>query len=141
MCCSLSSGIWSFDYDDQWKEFCRYVFLNDPPTTRWYTGENALSQHDALPLFGKGLTIQKSSKLTGFEINDQNGIFHYVDATLHDNIVTLTTDSISLGDKTTIRYAWQSNPTNSNLYNTTSHAMGCVDGATGYPASAFEVTI
>ncbi|MBC3765980.1 sialate O-acetylesterase [Neptunicella marina] len=74
---------------------------------------------------GSGLKI-KGDKLTGFAIAGRDGVYHWAKATISGNKVELSSDAVSHPVK--VRYGWQDNPENANLYN-----------EEGLPASPFEL--
>ncbi|WP_438863987.1 sialate O-acetylesterase [Neptunicella sp.] len=75
---------------------------------------------------GSGLKV-KGDKLTGFAIAGEDGIYHWAEATIKGDKVELHSEDVAA--PVSVRYGWQDNPENANLYN-----------KEGLPASPFEVT-
>ncbi|WP_416306434.1 sialate O-acetylesterase [Neptunicella sp. SCSIO 80796] len=76
---------------------------------------------------GSGLKI-KGDKLTGFAIAGSDGVYHWAEASVTGNKVELTSEAVPA--PLTVRYGWQDNPENANLYN-----------QEGLPASPFEAKV
>ncbi len=71
--------------------------------------------------------VSKGGPLKGFEIQDNDGNWHYVNAVIQGN--TVVVDTTSIPNTPAVRYAW-ANYSTANLYNGVS-----------LPASTFEATV